>query len=259
MGTLPDKWKLEWVRRYKSSLKTQEKRTDLSSDQQKTIAAKAAWDAVKKQGCRLSSSARPDPRRAVYVPPNKRARDRDKKYQKWVCPEWDSTEQAREKVLGEIRREAKAVERRERKRTRVAEKSQRARGVSERKFARSKKKVEHEVAKRQTPGEYSESFRRKHGAYGLLPTEPKTKGKKRGAKKRAPTYASIRARREHAPKVVKEFDARKTYKVGDIISHHRYGYGEVVKSGEKVMVVKFEKATERRTKREIKVGRKTAV
>ena len=250
LGTLPEKWKREWVRRYKSALKTQEKRGDLSVDQQKTIAAKQAWDAIKKQGCRLSKTVRPQPRKAVYVPPNKRARDRDKKYQGWICPEWESTEQARKKIIEEVRREAKGVEQRERRRAREDAKVRKKRGVAERKFARAKKKVEKKIVKRQTPREYSETFRRKHGAQGLLPPESK--------KRMSPTAASIRARRMQAPKTVKEFDARKTYKVGDIITHHRYGYGEVVEVKGKVMTVKFEKrGTDRRTRREIRIEKST--
>ncbi len=261
LGTLPEKWKQEWVRRYKSALRKQERRKDLSDAQQKTIAAKQAWDAIKKQGCRLSKSARPRPRKSEYVPPNKRARDRDKKYQGWICPEWESTEQARQKVIEEVRREAKGVEQRERKRAREAAKARKKREATERRFARARKKTEKaakEAAKRQTSREYGEVFRRKRGA--LAPEEAPRRARGRKKKSKVPTAAQMRIRREHAPKTVKEFDARKTYKVGDIISHHRYGYGEVVEAGNKEMTVKFEKrGKDLRTRREIKVGGKTAV
>ena len=94
----------------------------------------------------------------------------------------------------------------------------------------------------------------------MLPAESPAPKRARAKKKkpRAPTQAEIRIRREKAPRAVKEFDARKTYKVGDIITHHRYGYGEVVEVKGKEMTVKFEKAgKDRRTKRKIKIGRAT--
>lgn len=126
LGSLPDKWKQEWVRRYKAALKKQQTRKDLSDAQQKTIAAKQAWDAIKKQGCRISKSARPSARKAVYVPPNKRARDRDK-YQGWVCPEWESTEKAREKIIKETIRESERAEKREKSRRKKQEREMKRR------------------------------------------------------------------------------------------------------------------------------------
>jgi len=261
LGSLPPKWKQEWVRSYKRALKRQVKRTDLSEDQQKTVAAKEAWDAVKKQGCRIPESARPSPRKAVYVPPNKRARDRDKKYQKWVCPEWESTERARKRMTEAVRREAKKVEKRERKRQREVEKKRKEREGLRREFERSQEYVRKEAVKRQTPQEYGEAFRRKHGAYGLLPAEPvkrkkpPSKPRKKTPKTKAATAAEIRFRREHAPQTVREYDARKTYKTGDLISHHRYGYGQVVGVKGKQATVKFEKrGYDRKSKRKLRMG-----
>lgn len=178
LGSLPDKWKREWVRRYKAALKKQETREDLSESQQKTIAAKQAWDAIKKQGCRLPKSSRPSDRRAVYVPPNKRSRDRDR-FQGWICPEWESTEKAREKVIKETIRESESVEKRERARLKKEateiKRRERERAKARRMVERLAKEEEKARRKTQTPQEYGEEFRKKHGARGLLPPRKRKK------------------------------------------------------------------------------------
>lgn len=178
LGSLPDKWKREWVRRYKAALKKQETREDLSEAQQKTIAAKQAWDAIKKQGCRLPKSARPADRKSVYVPPNKRARDRDR-FQGWICPEWESTEKAREKVIKETIRESERIEKRERARQKkeaVEIKRRKREREKARRLAEQLAKEETKARrKKQTPQEYGEEFRKKHGARGLLPPRKRKK------------------------------------------------------------------------------------
>ena len=107
LGTLPQKWREEWARQYRKALKVQQKRRDLAPYQQKTIASKKAWFVIKKQGCRLPKGVRPLKQKSVVVAPNKRARDRDKRYGGWVCPEWESTEVARKRFIEELRRAAK--------------------------------------------------------------------------------------------------------------------------------------------------------
>lgn len=178
LGSLPDKWKSEWVRRYKSALKKQQTRKGLNESQQKTIAAKQAWDAIKKQGCRLPKSVRPSARKSVYKSPNKRARDRSK-YQGWVCPEWESTEKAREKIIKDTIRESEQVEKRERARRKKQEREikrrQKLREDARKRAKKTAEKEEKARRKKQTAREYSEEFRKKHGARGLLPTRKRKK------------------------------------------------------------------------------------
>jgi hypothetical protein len=144
---------------------------------------------------------------------------------------------------------------RQRKASAQESKAKREREKTERFIERERKRAQKERRKTQTAKEYGEEFREKYGAYGLLPLEEK----ERKGKARAPTPASIRAKRERIPKAVKEYDARNTYKVGDLISHYRYGYGQVVDVKGKTMTVKFEKpGKDRRTKRKMRMGQATA-
>ncbi len=250
LGSLPDKWKREWVRRYKAALKKQEMRTDLKEHQQKTIAAKQAWDAIKKQGCRISTAARPARGKAVYVAPNKRARDRDE-FSGWICPEWEETEAARKKMESEVIRESERIEKRERvkqKKEQAAYKKGEKRAASKRRAVeRAAKAAEKARRKTQTPHEYGEEFKERYGAHGLLPERPR--------KPKPPTSAQIRQKRKAVRP--REYDSRWKYKTGEVIFHPDFGYGQVVDTKSGKMTVRFEgRGKDRKVKRDLKMGEK---
>ena len=250
LGSLPDKWRSEWVRVYKRQYESIRKRSDLNDNQAKTVAAMSAWETIKKMGCRLPKSARPSPAKGAAAPPNKRSRDREKR-QSWVCPEWETTEKARAKVVEEVRKESEGVARRERARRRKEEaamkRADKARAKSKRDFDKTHEKIRKKVVEQQTAKEYSEAFKKSHGAHGLLPPEPK--GKKKPAKKK-----SKRGKETRVPRNTKKYDKSKSYKVGDIINHPTYGIGLVRIAKGKTMEVKFSKRTDGKQIRNLRMG-----
>lgn len=249
LGTLPPKWRSEWVRVYKNGVKGLNKRADLNENQVKTVAAMMAWNTIKKMGCRLPSTARPARGKTVATPPNKRARDRDKRFDGWICPEWETTERAREKVIEEVRKESRGVERRERSRRRKEEaeikKGDRAREKSRRDAEKAAKKIRKKVVEKQTAREYSEGFKKAHGKYGLLPPEPRAKKKK--AKK-------AKGKSQRVPRGAKKYDKSQAYKVGDILNHPKFGIGLVRIVKGKTMEVKFQNRTDGIQVRKIRMG-----
>lgn len=240
LGSLPPKWRSEWVNIYKKQLKSVKRRSDLNENQAKTVAAMSAWSTIKRMGCRLPKGT-------------KRARDRDR-FEGWACPEWETTEKARKKIIEEVRKESEGVAKRERarerKRAAAAKKEQKKREKSERDFARSVKKIRKKVVEQQTAEEYSEAFKKKYGAYGLLPPEPKKKGKKKAVKKKT----RKKPKEEQVSTGTKPYSQKRKYKAGDIVHHKKYGIGVVRSVTQKSMEVKFKKRTDGRQVRTLKMG-----